>query len=463
MSDLQKINILSKNKLDSLDTTQYPNQLFGTTDDPEDEALAFAESERQKSKNLFNINAPRFIQGGHTSVSGNTITVEAGGSTEKDAVFGLIPVKENATYYIGGNTSNKRIQFRLYDTNKNLVNQNPSGWIYNQYWEGSYKDFDTIDIITEMTIPSGVAYIAFFTAWWGSETTVSNLIISEYPDVEDYQPYNGPITHNEDAPVVFAETERQKSKNLLPLKNRLEQTSQGISYGRRSDGAIVLYGANEGVANSSYAVATNFTLKAGTYTTSVRGATGVDLILTDDVRYLSGTFTLNEDTSFTLAYIQVPASNTTFFNQVPIWLQVEEGSVVTEWQFPYGAIVREEQLNEAKVYHILGDNAIDIYNSTLTTLKEYFDLFSTDITKTYNCGIGNQHTSKFKDLVGTPPGGANFTNASIRWCVEGYSYGDFRTFEVIAVDPAANCIAIGYIYAQWSQNVVFTGWTRIGE
>ena len=33
MSNLEKINVLTKNKLDSLDLTQYPNQIFGTTDE----------------------------------------------------------------------------------------------------------------------------------------------------------------------------------------------------------------------------------------------------------------------------------------------------------------------------------------------------------------------------------------------------------------------------------------------
>lgn len=33
MSDLQKINIITKAELDSLDLAQYPNQIFGTTDE----------------------------------------------------------------------------------------------------------------------------------------------------------------------------------------------------------------------------------------------------------------------------------------------------------------------------------------------------------------------------------------------------------------------------------------------
>lgn len=33
MSNLEQINILTKEKLNSLDTSQYPNQLFGTIDE----------------------------------------------------------------------------------------------------------------------------------------------------------------------------------------------------------------------------------------------------------------------------------------------------------------------------------------------------------------------------------------------------------------------------------------------
>ena len=44
----------------------------------------------------------------------------------------------------------------------------------------------------------------------------------------DYQPYNGQITHNGDAPVVFAELERQKSKNLIEVNNGLDRTNLGL-------------------------------------------------------------------------------------------------------------------------------------------------------------------------------------------------------------------------------------------
>lgn len=161
-------------------------------------SIQFVENEIQKSKNLFNINGQRLIQGGHTFVSGNTITVAAGGSTETDAVFGLIPVKENTTYYIGANASKKRLLFRIYDENKNVITSAIPNWIYNQYWQGSYADFPSTEIRTQLTIPQGAKYLALQTAWLGSEQTFSNVIVSEYADVADYQPYNGAIVHEKE-------------------------------------------------------------------------------------------------------------------------------------------------------------------------------------------------------------------------------------------------------------------------
>lgn len=227
------INEVTEEKLKELEDTNAipPNELFVTEDEDEasggssfvvdselstesenpvankvvtkkfndiEPGVLFAESEIQKSKNLFDINAPFFWAVGHTFVNGNTITVEAGGSTETDAVFGLIPVKENTTYYIGANASHKRLLFRIYDENKNVITSRIPNWQYNQYWEGSYADFPSTEIRTQLTIPQGAKYLAFSTAWLSSEQTFSNLIISEYPDVDNYQPYNGAIVHEKE-------------------------------------------------------------------------------------------------------------------------------------------------------------------------------------------------------------------------------------------------------------------------
>lgn len=51
---LEKINILSKKTLDGLNLADFTGQMFGVVDD--DEALMFAEAERQKSKNLVDNN-----------------------------------------------------------------------------------------------------------------------------------------------------------------------------------------------------------------------------------------------------------------------------------------------------------------------------------------------------------------------------------------------------------------------
>lgn len=105
MSDLQKINILSKNKLDSLDTTQYPNQLFGTTDDTEDNAISFAESERQKSKNLFFVKTATVTSNGMTySANAEAQTITLTGTTDyayfRQPASGRVALEAGKTYTI---------------------------------------------------------------------------------------------------------------------------------------------------------------------------------------------------------------------------------------------------------------------------------------------------------------------------------------------------------------------------
>lgn len=191
--------------------------------------VTFAESERQKSKNLFNINAPRVVQGGHSFVNGNTITVEAGGSTETDAVFGLIAVKENTTYYIGANSSIKRLLFRIYDENKNVITSAIPNWQYNQHWKASYHDFETTDIITQITIPQGAKYLALQTSWQSFEYTISNVIISEYSDVDNYQEWNGEIIREKEVASLLNNGGGSAESELV-AEVALTEASQEITF-----------------------------------------------------------------------------------------------------------------------------------------------------------------------------------------------------------------------------------------
>lgn len=171
MSDLQKINILSKNKLDSLDTTQYPNQLFGTTDDTEDKAIVFAESERQKSKNLFPAE----------TVSGN------GGKS----------IKLSKTLPVGTYTLSAIVTSDSSDTGC-LVEAYANGkWItvFSVSKGIPQRTSSTRDLtspIDEFRFYAGASDI-------GSHAfNFSEIQLEEGTEATDYQPYNGPIVHEKD-------------------------------------------------------------------------------------------------------------------------------------------------------------------------------------------------------------------------------------------------------------------------
>lgn len=161
--------------------------------------VSFAENERQKSKNLFNKdNIVETHYDNVTTVIGNVIYV-ATGENSRDAIFQLIPVQAGKTYYLKAVASNRRILFTLYDANKSKISNNlvGSGWVYNESYEGCYKDFDSEQINTSFGIPDGVHYIAFTTIQHPNLHSFENVIISEYADVDDYQPYYGAIVHEE--------------------------------------------------------------------------------------------------------------------------------------------------------------------------------------------------------------------------------------------------------------------------
>lgn len=127
-----------------------------------------------------------------------------------------------------------------------------------------------------------------------------------------------------------------------------------------------------------------------------------------------------------------------------------------------GAIVHEKDLETREILFDVTKNIIDITSSTLTTLKQYFDLFNSDNTKTYCCFIGKLSNSNFKTLVGNPTGFGNYTFSVIKLVSKGNELGDFIAYEVIAFDNYSNKIAKGYIWSNVSKNIVFTGWQIIG-
>lgn len=135
---LDKANILTKTKLDSLDTKQYPNQAFITTDERDGEldenlAIQFAESERQKSKNLFKVNnnvGYSFTLNGVTATINDDYTITLNGTCSWHSYFNMF-----AGISIGATLSG--------DYPKLFLDKNKKYTFVLKYISGSYSGVGT--------------------------------------------------------------------------------------------------------------------------------------------------------------------------------------------------------------------------------------------------------------------------------------------------------------------------------
>ena len=227
----------------------------------------------------------------------------------------------------------------------------------------------------------------------------------------------------------FAESERQKTKNLFNALNVKMQT--GLSYNENTN--TFTYTVNEPMSSgiTAFVVIPLGYLDAGTYTVSFQSTSSVvdnengyteyiigklnqqgdyeSLIVTSDqlAGYNTITFTISErlyvgiNWYYKRGWIEgdTPAGTKTLTN-----IQLETGSVATNWQPYNGAIVHEKKLNEI----VNGKYPIDI--NACTTYDQVFNQLQ---NATYGqCGIGVNHTNAIKSLLPTFP-----TNAFYVDCV----------------------------------------------
>lgn len=219
------INEITEEKLKELEDTNAipPNELFVTEEEDEalviDEALdansenpvqnkvlynpvTFAESERQKSESKNLLQATEFKNGW---VNGNGLF---NALNTCSMIANLIKVEPNTEYTYSVNTTMNYMSIAGYDENGVFVEL-----IYNLA-QRSAITFITGTNIHYVTVTAELATGTYFPA---------DGIMSYEPQLElgnvrtDYQPYYGPIAHTGDAPVVFAESERQKTLNLFDV------------------------------------------------------------------------------------------------------------------------------------------------------------------------------------------------------------------------------------------------------
>lgn len=278
------------------------------------------------------------------------------------------------------------------------------------------------------------------------------------------------------APVSFAESERLKSKNLFNYKD-LTNFLYGIT--SNGDGSFSIntqfYYPQANINLSlKKGVSYTYSLNVNSYSDTGNSYISAEIVLispediqtvtigTSNIGRVSKTFVPNYDVeSIEVRFIR-KNNNTSTLTAIVSNIQLEEGTVATDYQSYNGAIVHEKDVAiKENLFDI--DSSISLESSTLTTLEEYFDLFNLNKSATYYGQIGNLDTTKIKDVLGNPIGFGNYTRCVIKLEIQGGKPFERRTaYKAIALDSSSQKVAIGYIWKSYNDVVYFTGWDVIG-
>lgn len=183
----------------------------------------FAEAERQKSKNLFNVNNG-FLPGGLNN--GSVANTDMLSFSISNGVLSLIvtaswrgihsdyfSLKENTIYTFAKQSGDSAYCIiEMYDASKTYLGN---------------IDVQFNDILTFTTV-SGTAYarISFNNTVVGT-VEISEIYLAEESSFSGYTKYSGAVCHKGDAEIQFAETEMQKSRNLIAI-NTYTETKNGL-------------------------------------------------------------------------------------------------------------------------------------------------------------------------------------------------------------------------------------------
>lgn len=135
----------------------------------------FAEAERQKSKNLFDLSRVKFSNIVSVDLNNNSFTFTSYNTTTQNSLKDFADLEVGKTYRLSvtSDSSNKVIYFSA----------------IQKYWHFN----DTVTITQEM-LDSRIAFYGTTNV----EATVNNVMITAGSVATDYQPYNGSIVHEKD-------------------------------------------------------------------------------------------------------------------------------------------------------------------------------------------------------------------------------------------------------------------------
>lgn len=174
--------------------------------------------------------------------------------------------------------------------------------------------------------------------------------------------------------VGFAEEERQKSKNLYTVGGVLEKTVSGVAVKFDKEKEQISF---NGTATSAFSVGfeivLNIPLKKGEYTFSItnngtitggsykvlyfyfKNESSYKTISIPTTSGSKGTTTVMLEEDEVLSNISFDISNETTFDNCIFYIQIEEGSVATDYQPYNGAIVHEKEIQNVEHVEVIYD------------------------------------------------------------------------------------------------------------
>lgn len=306
--------------------------------------------ENVEGRNKFNINGELTdLSGGNflTKIEGNKIIIPNIESNGSSALFDYIEVKENTDINISFNLlqGTARIGLRLYDKNKNIINNSTISlpkFTYNQYYQGYWHNGSNVST----TIPEGVKYIRYLTI--GVQGTKKNIYekfqIEKGNSKKPYAPYNSLEI-------------KDVGENLLNVTAKTT-TVQGLTFTVNEDKSITINGTNTGntgTGTAFFRLADNFVLPAGDYTLSNKNANanyGNFVFYDDNYNFVTKNIsnaTFTKDTTIK-PYIRVKAGATV--NNQTIYPMILKGTYTEETMPAY------KPYQEQKVTFPLGNQKL---------------------------------------------------------------------------------------------------------
>lgn len=202
-------------------------------------------------------------------------------------------------------------------------------------------------------------------------------------------------------PVSFAESERQKSKNLLYLYD-FSFSYGGISFNNsESEQTLKITGTSTVANESQIGTIEPLALKAGhTYYFSwdiVSGTADINYIALysseigryTDLFVRNSQFTPTKDITYDSIRVWISGAGKT--SDCVTKLQVTEDSSASEWQFPYGAIVHEKDVADVEHVEVLY-NMHDTAKQTIGNTAYTSGIIGTDV-------VSGADFSKYKRLI----------------------------------------------------------------